>query len=217
LKYKAIIFDLDGTLLNSLEDIADATNRVLAAEGFPVYPTEKYREFVGYGAKELIVRVLPPNYCNAETLQRCLHAYLIDYGRNWNIKTGPYPGIPEMLDLLEEKGFQLAVLSNKPEEFTQECVCHLLSGWKFDIVIGASKNIPPKPDPSGALEIAKKLQLASESILYMGDSGVDMKTANAAHMFAIGALWGFRGREELLRDGARILLEHPEEISKILD
>ncbi|MFZ1978270.1 MAG: HAD family hydrolase [Bacteroidota bacterium] len=217
MKYNAIIFDLDGTLLNSLEDIADATNRVLAADGFPIHSTEEYRDFVGYGAKELIFRVLPPDYRDAETLQRCLRAYLVDYGRNWNIKTKPYPGIPEMLDLLKVHKFKLAVLSNKPEEFTQVCVRQLLSGWKFDVVLGASKNIPPKPDPAGALEIAKRMQLTADRYLYMGDSGVDMQTATAAHMFPVGVLWGFRGRAELLKEGAKVLLEHPEELSKILD
>ena len=148
MKYKAIIFDLDGTLLDSLADIADATNRVLTSEGFPIHSVDAYREFVGYGAEELIRRVLPSEHCDPETVRRCLQAYLLDYGRNWNIKTKPYPGISEMLDLLKKHEFRLAVLSNKPEEFTQECVRRFFPRWKFDAVLGASKNIPHKPDPA---------------------------------------------------------------------
>lgn len=210
--YKAVIFDLDGTLLDTLEDIADAANRVLVARGFPPRSLEVHRAAIGNGARQLMLSVLPESNREAITVQECFEAFRKEYGERWNVKTRPYAGIPEMLDALQTRGLRLAVLSNKPAELTRKCVLGLLSRWKFEMVIGAEDHIPSKPDPSGAIEIAKRLGISSDKFLYLGDSGVDMKTANAAGMFAVGALWGFRGREELLRDGAKVILEHPEEM-----
>ena len=121
-----------------------------------------------------------------------------------------------MLDAVKALGLKMAVLSNKPAEFTRKCVSGFLSRWQFDAVIGAEDQLPSKPDPAGALEIAKRLAFSPNEILYLGDTRVDMKTANAAGMFAVGALWGFRGREELLRDGAKVLLGHPKEMLDLI-
>jgi phosphoglycolate phosphatase len=216
MRYRAILLDLDGTLLDTLEDISNAANRVLIIQGFPTHSLDIYRELIGEGAARLITRILPKEKQDANTVQTCLEAYLDDYGQNWNIKTKPYVGIPEMLDAFVARGLKLAVLSNKPEEFTQKCVRELLSNWTFDAVIGTSDRIPSKPSPVGALEIAGHLNIASEEFLYLGDTGIDMRTAIAARMFAVGVLWGFRDREELQREGARVLIEKPLEILRLL-
>jgi phosphoglycolate phosphatase len=210
--YKAVLFDLDGTLLDTIEDIAYAANRVLAWRGLPVHPKDAYRAAVGNGARHLMERVLPEINRDPGTIEECFAAFLKEYGEHWNVRTKPYPGVPEMLDALQARGLKMAVLSNKPADFTRNCVYEILSKWKFDPVIGAENGIPSKPDPAGALAIAERLGIPPEGFVYLGDSGVDMKTANAAGMFAVGALWGFRSREELQQEGAKILLERPQDI-----
>ncbi len=214
--FKAVLFDLDGTLLDTLEDIADSANRVLAGRGFPTHPTKAYREAVGQGARQLIINILPDANRDPDTIRICLDAFLGDYGQNWKKKTKPYAGVAELLDALKTRGIEMAVLSNKPAEFTVKCINELLSGWTFDAVIGASDDRPSKPDPAGAFEIAGCLKIPPEEFLFVGDSGIDMRTAVAARMFAVGALWGFRGREELIREGANVLLDHPREILRLL-
>jgi phosphoglycolate phosphatase len=209
---KAVLFDLDGTLLDTIEDIAYAANRVLAWRGLPIRPMDAYRAAVGNGARQLMERVLPEINRDPGTIEKCFAAFLKEYGEHWNVNTRPYPGVPEMLDALQARGLKMAVLSNKPADFTRKCVYGMLSKWKFDPVIGAEGGVPAKPDPAGALDIAKRLGIPPEGFVYLGDSGVDMKTANAAGMFAVGALWGFRSREELTREGAKILLERPQDI-----
>lgn len=149
--------------------------------------------------------------------QNDIHAYVKEYERSWNAQSKPYAGVPELLDALVARGLKLAVLSNKPDQFTQRCVKELLGKWDFDLVLGADDRFPRKPNPAGALEIAKRLGVSLAECLYVGDSGVDMQTAHAAGMFAIGALWGFRDREELLKDGAQFLANKPSEILKQLD
>jgi len=211
-QFGAVIFDLDGTLLDTLEDIADAANRVLTSKGFPARPLEIHRAAVGNGARQLMARVLPESKRDAMTVQQCFEAFRTEYGGHLVEKTKPYPGIPEMLDALHDRGLKMAVLSNKPADFTRRCVDGILKKWKFDAVVGGDDGRPNKPDPTGAIEIAQRLGISPEDFVFLGDSGVDMKTANAAKMFAVGALWGFRDREELLREGAQVLLEHPQDM-----
>ena len=214
--FKVVLFDLDGTLLDTLEDIADSANRVLTGHGFPTHPTNAYRAAVGQGARQLIINILPDVTRDPDTIRICLDAFLRDYGQNWNKKTKPYAGVAELLDSLKARKIKIAVLSNKPAEFSGKCINELLFGWTFDAIIGASDDMPNKPDPSGAVEIAGRLKIVPEEFLFVGDSGIDMRTAVAARMFAVGALWGFRGREELLREGANILVNHPREILKLI-
>jgi phosphoglycolate phosphatase len=215
--FRATIFDLDGTLLDTLDDIANAANRVLADRGLPTHPNSSYRMFVGEGVVKLILRMLPRTHQDEATVQACVSAYVQEYEQNWNTQTKPYAGVPEMLDALVGHGIKLAVLSNKPDRFTQWCVDELLSRWAFGAVLGASDKFPPKPNPAGAIEVAKRLGVSPTECLYVGDSGVDMQTARAAHMRAVGALWGFRGREELLRDGAQLLVDKPGAVLNLLD
>jgi phosphoglycolate phosphatase len=215
--YRAVLFDLDGTLLDTLEDIADAANRVLASRGFPTRALDIHRAAVGSGARQLMERVLPETNRDPETIQDCFEAFRKDYGEHWNVKTKPYMGVPEMLDALQARGLKMAVLSNKPADFTRKCVYGILSKWKFDPVFGAEDGIPNKPDPARALEISRHLEILPNGFIYLGDTGVDMKTANAAGMFAVGALWGFRGRQELERDGAKVMLKRPQSLLSLFD
>jgi phosphoglycolate phosphatase len=216
IKYKAVLFDLDGTLLDTLEDIANAANRVLASKGFPTRPLEVHRAAVGDGARILMQRILPEANRDADTIQECFAAFRRDYGEQWNVNTKPYAGVSKMLDALQAHGLKMAVLSNKPADFTRKCVYEILSKWNFDPVFGGEDGIPNKPDPSGAIEISKRLSIPPEQFIYLGDTGVDMITANAAGMFAVGALWGFRDREELEKEGAKVLLKRPEDLLNFL-
>lgn len=209
---KAVLFDLDGTLLDTLEDIANACNAALARHGFPAHPPRAYRYFVGDGVQVLMSRVVPAGHANPETLAAVALAYREDYGRHWNARTRPYDGIPELLDQLTRRGLALAVLSNKPDDFTRRCVSELLPRWVFSRVLGASSAFPPKPDPAAALHVAAGLNLPVEEVIYLGDTDTDMKTATAAGMLPVGALWGFRTAEELRQSGARHLVAHPQEL-----
>jgi phosphoglycolate phosphatase len=215
--FRATIFDLDGTLLDTLDDIANAANRVLAARGFPTHPNPSYRTFIGEGVVKLMGRALPERHQDEATVQACVSAYVQEYERTWNALTKPYAGVPEMLDALAVRGMKLAVLSNKPDHFTQRCVDELLVKWAFDVVLGASDKYPRKPDPTSAIDIARRLGVPPAECLYVGDSGIDMQTARAAQMCAVGALWGFREQEELLKAGAQLLINKPSEVLESLD
>ena len=209
--------DLDGTLLDTLQDLADSMNSTLSHFGFPVHESEKYRYFVGDGMENLIKRSIPDSAKNDPRLiSRCLEMMRQTYGLNWNAKSRPYPGIPELLDALSARAMKMAVLSNKPHEFTLRTVEGLLGDWRFDAVTGERPSIPRKPDPSSALEIANRLGVEPAGFIYLGDTATDMKTANAAGMYAVGALWGFRDAEELIAGGAKKLISKPSELLEIV-
>ncbi len=215
--FQAIISDLDGTLLDTLQDLADSMNGTLSHFGFPVHELEKYRYFVGDGMENLVLRSLPDSAKNDPRLiSRCLEMMSKSYERNWSVKTRPYPGIAELLDALRARGLKMAVLSNKPHDFTLKLVEELLPAWRFEAVVGARPPIPLKPDPSSALEIANMLGVGPARFLYLGDTATDMKTANTAGMFAVGALWGFRGAAELIAGGAAKLIGKPAELLELL-
>jgi len=216
MSYNAILFDLDGTLLDTLEDLADAVNRVLSAGGFPGHSVDTYRYFIGDGAAMLIRRALPEDKRRDDIIGDCLDSFLKDYGRNWKVKTKPYEGISELLDSLTARKIKMAVLTNKPHNFAKICVEELLPNWPFEVVLGQRENFPPKPDPAGALEVAERLKVRPLDFLYLGDSAVDMKTAVAASMFPVGAGWGFRPAEELQKNGCRVIVNRPLEILDLL-
>ncbi len=215
--FKAILFDLDGTLLDTLEDLGNAANRVLDKYGFPTHTMADYRYFVGDGVVTLMNRALPEDKRNNDTIQICVKTFREEYGKGWNVKTRPYDGVAEMLDALVTHGLKMAVLSNKPDEFTKLCVTEFLPKWAFGMVIGQHNSLPLKPDPAGALEIAKCLDVPSSNFIYLGDTAIDMKTAVTAGMYPVGALWGFRTEKELLENGARALIKRPQEILNFLD
>jgi len=214
--FRAILFDLDGTLLDTLTDIGDSVNRVLTAQGFPIHPMQAYRQFIGDGFSVLIRRALPEDQRSAETIQTCLDAFNADYSTNWHNSTRLYPGIGAMLDALVRRNLKLAVLSNKAHAFTRKCTARYLSSWNFEAVFGGRDTVPPKPDPTAALEIAQLLDLPPSEFLYMGDSGVDMQTAIAAKMFPVGASWGFRSTRELQQSGCRALIDRPLDVLDLL-
>ena len=212
MKFKAIIFDLDGTLLNTLTDISNSVNRVLSKHFFPIHSTDAYRYFIGDGGMTLIERALPQNQRNPKTIQICHTEFTHDYGQNWHNESAAYDGISEMLDALCARNIRFSILSNKPHDFTLKCVEAYLGQWPFEIVFGHQKKIPKKPDPAGALLISQKMGISPSEFLYLGDSSVDMKTACAAGMFPVAALWGFRTKKELIKAGANAILNHPMEI-----
>lgn len=209
---RGVLFDLDGTLLDTLLDLANSMNAALGHLGFAGHPVEAYRYFVGDGSEVLARRVLPPASRREETIARCLAEFLAEYGRHWDENTRPYPGVPEMLDGLSARGIKTAVLSNKKHELTQLTVARLLPEWRFDAVAGAKPEVPRKPDPTAALRLAEELRLEPGEFLYLGDTNTDMQTAVRAGMHPVGALWGFRTEEELRASGARSVIAHPQDL-----
>jgi len=212
----AVIFDLDGTLLDTIEDLADAMNAVLGRGGFPTHGVEAYKTFVGDGIELLVGRALPGDRQDAVTLRECVEAFGREYAGRLDRKTRPYDGVMEMLRALASRGLKLAVLSNKPHAATVQVVAALLGGVNFDVVRGALPGVPRKPDPAAALAIAAQLGELPRACLCVGDSGNDMRTAVAAGMTPVGALWGFRGEAELRAGGAEILVGTPLEIVGLL-
>jgi phosphoglycolate phosphatase len=207
--FRAVIFDLDGTLIDSIYDIADAMNRTLTKNGFPTHSYEAYRYFVGGGLRNLTVNSLPEGEKDEITVNECFNVLLHDYRENYLVKTKLYDGIDDLLDMLSEKKMKLAVLSNKADEITQKIATVLLKPWNFDIIMGHKEPFPRKPNPESALFIAKKLDIPPSKILYLGDTGIDMETANRAGMFAVGVTWGFRKRDELESHGAKKIIDEP--------
>lgn len=210
--FRAIIFDLDGTLLDTLEDIGDSVNRMLAEYGFPGHTRDDYTRFIGNGIKMLVTRALPVDGRSGELVDACVRRAREIYWQNWNHKTRPYDGIIELLDRLKTMGLPLAVLSNKPHDFTVRYVDAYFDRQAFKVVMGQNDHFPVKPDPASALDIARQINLPPSSFLFVGDSAVDMQTATAAGMFSVGVAWGFRGAKELRENGCRALVTHPLEI-----
>jgi phosphoglycolate phosphatase len=214
--FKAVIFDLDGTLLDTLADIGDSVNQMLTQYAFPTHTMDDYRRFIGNGIKMLVTRALPLEGRSDVMVDACVQRAREIYWENWNRKTRPYEGIPELLDALEEKALPKAVLSNKPHAFTVRYVNAYFEQWSFSVVMGQNDHFPAKPDPASALDIARQLDRPPSTVIFVGDSAVDMQTATAAGMYAVGAGWGFRGPLELLDNGCRKLVEHPLEILSLL-
>lgn len=215
MSFKAIIFDLDGTLLNTLGDLSDSINRILINEGFPDHNEEEIQSFIGHGSKSLIYNALPTDKRDNYSVQNYYESFLVDYNQNYYKKTYPYEGVIEMLGEITKQGIAMTVLSNKPESLVKKCINKLLSDWKFDIIIGSNDSLPLKPDPAGALFISEKLNIPPAEFLFLGDSVVDIQTALSAGMFSIGALWGFQPND-LIGCDAHALINHPMEIIKYL-
>lgn len=209
---KAFIFDLDGTLIDSLEDIADAVNLMLAERGYPQQPLKVFPRYIGEGVQKLVERALPHDALSKAKVDECVADYQRHYGVTWDHKTKPYEGMVGVLQELRELGYAIGVLSNKPHSFTVKCCDHFFPGGTFDAVLGARDAVPRKPDPAGALEIAKKFGVLPEECFYIGDSGIDMQTARNAGMSGIGVLWGFRDERELREHRARFIVSKPEDL-----
>lgn len=211
---RAVLFDLDGTLLDTLQDLADSGNAVLRSRGFPEHPVEAYRTFIGNGMINLVRDIFPEDSRPAEGAETdsVLAEYREAYGRNWQNTTVPYPGIRELLDELQGAGVSIGVLSNKAHDFTLRCVETFLPGWNWEVVLGAREGVPKKPDPAGALEAASSLGIDPGECVFLGDSDVDMFTAVNAGMLPVGASWGFRPVAELKGAGAKVILDSPGDL-----
>jgi phosphoglycolate phosphatase len=215
-RFKAVIFDLDGTLLNTLDDLADSMNCVLERNRLPQHDVAAYKYFVGDGIEMLVRRALPFEVAGQKDLRRFVKEMKSEYASRWLLKTRPYPGVPEMLAAVAAAGLAMAVLSNKPDDASNEIVKALLPGIDFRIVLGATPERPKKPDPSAALEIASRLAISPEDFLFIGDTSIDMQTACAAGMFPVGALWGFRPAEELISAGAKVLAAEAQNLIPLI-
>jgi phosphoglycolate phosphatase len=231
--FHAVLFDLDGTLANTLADLANATNWALTQLGCPTHPVDRYRFMVGDGVRQLCLRALPAD--RQDLVERAVQLERDRYREHCYELTQLYPGIPDLISELAKRGLQLAVLSNKPDDFTREMIQHYFCSreshsWQsreprqgiaatigpFNFVRGQLPDVPLKPDPTAALQIAQELGIAPAQWLYLGDTNTDMRTARAAGMTAVGVLWGFRDREELIASGAHHLVARPDAILKLL-
>jgi phosphoglycolate phosphatase len=217
MEFDAVIFDLDGTLVDTLEDIADAMERVLALEGAPGHSYDEYRYLIGHGIRNLVTEALPAELRSAERVERCYERMLEDYGAHSLVKTRAYEGVPELVRALHADGVQLAVHSNKADAPTQAIVAALLDSGDFAEVAGARPDAPLKPDPAVALDIAARLGLPPARVVYLGDSLVDMRTGTAAGMIPVGAGWGFRTPEELVESGATVVIQAPLDLLALRD
>jgi phosphoglycolate phosphatase len=221
---KAVIFDLDGTLLDTLRDIAGAVNKGLADMGYPQHPVEEFRNFVGHGQTELITRALPEKHRNAKNLQTLAKKFWDYYDIEWYLNTKTYPGVLYMIQLAVGKKIKLSILSNKAHYFTKKMIRHFFRGAMirhtknpFGIYSGEQPGKPTKPDPTLALELAAKLKIHPENIAFLGDMAVDIQTAKNAGMVAIGAAWGFSGRKALEAAGADMVFDQPTEFAAFLE
>ena len=212
----AIIFDLDGTLLNTITDIANCANTVLESWALPVHPVNRYAELVGDGLANLARKVLPPEHVGDASVSRFIDEYRVHYQDRWNETSTWYPGIPELLRELSNSGISMAILSNKRDDFTKVCVSSFFPTIAFQQVRGERAGIPIKPNPQSALEIVESLNVKPENCLFVGDSEIDIETGIRAGMTSVGVLWGFRPRFMLEEAGAHVLVSHPEEILGLL-
>jgi phosphoglycolate phosphatase len=215
-KKAAVIFDMDGTLLDTLEDLGDCMNRVLQRAGYPRHPIEAYKYFVGDGMANLVKRVLPDSEREEPTIVSLQAQMAEEYGAHWADKTDLYPGIADLLDELARRQVRRAILSNKPHEFTTTMADRYLKAWHFEPVFGAREGVPSKPDPEAAWQICRRWGLDPQQVLYVGDTNTDMQTACLGGMFAVGVLWGFRTRRELEENGARAVISDPEQVLEFL-
>ena len=207
--HTAAIFDLDGTLIDSIRDIGEAMNRTLAAMGFPAHPIASYTIFVGEGVRQLVERALPADARNEATVTAVLAGYRRDYLDHWRDHTRPYPGIPELLATLVERAIPIGVLSNKPDAVTRLCVEHFFPDIPFIAVAGQREDVPRKPDPAAALAMAEAMNRPPSACVFIGDTATDMQTAVAAGMLPAGVTWGFRDEAELRANGARLIAHLP--------
>ena len=211
---RAVLFDLDGTLADTLADLANAINAALAAVGCPLHPRDKYRHLVGDGARTLCARALSANRQElVDTVRERMRAH---YDAHCFDETQLYAGIPELITALRDQNYTLAVLSNKPDDFTQRMIAHYFPAGTFQVVRGQVAGTPLKPDPAAALAITKQLDIPAREWLYLGDTNTDMQTATAAGMIPVGVLWGFREKEELLASGAASIVATPADVLKLL-
>lgn len=215
---KAVIFDLDGTLSDSIHSIKYCTDRAVAPYGFGPFSVEQYKYFVGDGAANLVKRALAAGGdTQGVHFEEAFARYKEFFAVDCMYEVKPYEGIPELLEALKKRGVKLAVLSNKPHAETIRVIETLFGQGCFDVIQGQVDGVPIKPDPAGAIRILEQLGMTAEEVLYLGDTATDMKTGKGAGAYTIGALWGFRKREELEEHHADAIIAHPMELLQIID
>ena len=214
---QAVIFDLDGTLLDTIDSMEAAGSQMLAEMGLPRQPRDSYRRFAGDGAKTLVARALAAGgVSDPSEVERAFAIYMGYFSKTCTYHVEPYPGIPQLLQELKRRGLRLAVLSNKPDRQTADVIRRCFGDGLFDLVWGQRDGVPKKPAPDGALGIAAEFGLSPAEILYVGDTNVDMQTAQNAGMPSVGVLWGFRDRQELEENHAWRIIERPESLLELL-
>ncbi|MBR1730355.1 MAG: HAD family hydrolase [Selenomonadaceae bacterium] len=207
---------MDGTLINSLDDLADSVNETMDYYNFPNHSLEEYRYFVGNGAKKLIRRSVPSEKTDDENFISEVLAYYDNcYRKRLTNKTQPYDGIVEALNKLKALNIPIGVCTNKQQFAADEIVEKMFPAKIFDAVIGDQKGLPRKPDPKKVLMIAEQFKIDPSNVAYFGDTSVDMETAHNAGFFSVGVTWGFRPKSELIESGAEFLIDHPKEILQL--
>jgi phosphoglycolate phosphatase len=209
MSYKLVIFDLDGTLVDSIEGIKFSMNRVLDRFNFPNHDTDTYKNLVGNGLRNLVSKALPPDFSDLEMVEKCYELMLEEYGKNWDREMELYDGIEAVLDELSKKNIKLAINTNKNQEMTDEIVERYLSNWDFIRVIGFNSDFPKKPDPYGVNQIMEKADVTAEECVYIGDSEVDIQTAINADISCVSVSWGFRTKEQLEKYSPNTILDTP--------
>ena len=209
---KLIVFDLDGTLINSLEDLADSANWMLMQHGFPTHPVDAYRYFVGDGMRKLIERILPPEERNEKQIERCKAEFIAYYTIHMEDKTVVYPGMIELLKELKDRGLKIAVATNKVHIAVAPLMAKYFPGIHFDSLIGQREGIPVKPAPQIMYDILKENGCQPSEALHVGDTATDMQLAHSAGVESVGVLWGYRPLEELQEAGAEHIIRVPEEL-----
>lgn len=213
--FKAVLFDLDGTLADTQKDLADSTNRILNKHNFPTHDSEAYKFLVGKGLQMLVTNALPESERHDQCISLLLKDLIEDYKENCLNKTALYDGIPELLKALNTENIPVVIFTNKDHDLAMIVCNALLKDFKIEFILGRTDERPRKPDPAGAIYLSEKLGIAPEYILYIGDTDNDMICANRAGMPSVGVLWGFRGKEELLNSGASFIVEKPSDILSI--
>ncbi len=214
---KACIFDMDGTVVNTLNTIAHFGNTALNNAGLPSVAAEEYKYMVGNGAKTLVKRMIEKVGADESLFEKVFTKYSTDYNNDFLYLTEPYDGILNMLKAIKKKGITTTILSNKPHATALKVSDALFGNKLIDVCYGARDSVALKPDPAGVFEILKELGLKKEECLYIGDTSTDMKTGKSAGLYTVGVLWGFRERDELEENGADEIISHPSELLHILE
>ena len=210
-----VIFDLDGTLLDTLADLADSCNHICANHGWPTHDYSAYCYFIGNGAAKLVERAIPESVRGTQLGQEALNEFLVYYEQHKADKTGPYAGMPEVVDALKRAGIKIAVLTNKPDAAAGPVMEQYYPGV-FELVQGGLPGVPLKPDPTPVHKLLERMGAGREGTLFVGDSNVDIQTARNSGLSGCGVLWGFRSRQELEGEGADYIAAKPEDLLNII-
>lgn len=212
---KAVLFDLDGTLVKSLDDLANAVNFSLSKYGFPIHETEKYKIFAGDGIPKMIERALPPENRDAKTHKKVLQCFFERYAEHCSDTSVAYDGVKELVSALKEKGIKVAVVTNKEQSLAKKVVFDIY-GDVFDIVCGTGEGIPKKPDPTSTLLVMQNLSVTPQECIFIGDSGVDVLTGRSSGAVSVGVLWGYREKQEFIDSNAEYIISAPYELLGII-